>query len=241
MRKTLFPKDLIILAGGLGTRLKEMVNNVPKPMADINGHPFLKYQLEYWVGAGIETFHILIGYKGDIIKEYFGKKFMSSEIKYYHENEPLDTGGALKNFFLNFENAPKNISLINGDTWLNIDFVKLNSDLSEINNPITIVGLEIDMNDRYGSILLDNLNVKDFGSPTNQKDKINGGLYIFDTFFLKNYLENSNSNKFSLEKKVIPDLVKQNKVSFSNSILKFIDIGIPNDLIKFRKLYKNKF
>ena len=240
----LIVSDLIVLAGGFGTRLKSIVKKVPKPMADINGKPFLEYLLHYWIKIGIRNFHILNGYKGDIIEAYFGDKFKNANIKYYREYEPLGTGGALKNFFIKNDDLPSNIGLINGDTWLEIDFNKLLIDLKnikKIKSPFTIVGLEVAKNDRYSTIITDRYKIKQFSEPKNQKSLINAGFYLIETNFLKRKLFLESSSTFSLENQTIPDLLKENKLTYSQSIIEFVDIGLPEDFIDFKqKIINNK-
>ena len=85
----------IILAGGKGTRLQSVVSEVPKPMAPINGIPFLEIQIKYWIKQGINNFILSVGYKKEIIINHFGFKFHTAEIKYVLEDSPLGTGGAI--------------------------------------------------------------------------------------------------------------------------------------------------
>jgi D-glycero-alpha-D-manno-heptose 1-phosphate guanylyltransferase len=88
-------KTAIILAGGFGTRLRSVVSNVPKPMAPINGKPFLEYQLDYLIGQGIKTIYLAVGYKHEVISQYFGNSFKDATLIYSVEDKPLGTGGAL--------------------------------------------------------------------------------------------------------------------------------------------------
>ena len=79
--------EAIVLAGGFGTRLQSVVNNVPKPMADINGKPFLEYILEFLKKNSITRVILSIGYKKEVIESYFGKKFKDNIV----EITPLPT------------------------------------------------------------------------------------------------------------------------------------------------------
>ena len=87
--------DLIILAGGLGTRLRSLIRDKPKPMALVNGKPFLEYVINYWISNGVTRIIISIGYKGKVVKDYFTESFNSIPIIYADEKKPLGTGGAL--------------------------------------------------------------------------------------------------------------------------------------------------
>ncbi|NDA64000.1 MAG: hypothetical protein EBX50_18525 [Chitinophagia bacterium] len=85
----------IILAGGKGTRLRSLVKDVPKPMAVINSKPFLEHQIDYLISQGIDKIILSVGYKHEIIINYFGDNYRSASIYYSIEESPLGTGGAL--------------------------------------------------------------------------------------------------------------------------------------------------
>ena len=86
----------IVLAGGLGTRLRTVVPDWPKPMAPVAGKPFLTYLLDYWIGQGIDHFVLSVGYRHEAIIDYFGDSYHGVLIDYVIETEPLGTGGALR-------------------------------------------------------------------------------------------------------------------------------------------------
>jgi len=112
--------QVVILAGGKGTRLRPITYQVPKPMVPIHGKPFLQYQLELIKSLGINEVLLLVGYLGKQIEEYFGggPKF-GLNIEYSYENNPLGTGGALKNAE---EKLAEKFLLLNGDTFLPMDY-----------------------------------------------------------------------------------------------------------------------
>src|SRR5688572_21172560 len=84
----------VILAGGFGTRLQSVVNDVPKPMAPINGVPFLNFQLKYLQHYGVTKVILSVGHLADVVMEYYKKRFENIEIEYAVEKSPLGTGGA---------------------------------------------------------------------------------------------------------------------------------------------------
>lgn len=88
--------EAIILAGGLGTRLKDVVKETPKSMALINNRPFLEYQLDYLQWQGIKRVILSVGYKSDIISNHFKNKYRSIDVDYSFEDEPLGTGGGVR-------------------------------------------------------------------------------------------------------------------------------------------------
>ena len=87
------PTTAIVLAGGLGTRLKSVVSELPKPMAPIQGRPFLEYLLDYWIAQGICHFILSVGYRHEVITAHFGIHYRGAQIDYAIEATPLGTGG----------------------------------------------------------------------------------------------------------------------------------------------------
>ncbi|WP_038815393.1 sugar phosphate nucleotidyltransferase, partial [Campylobacter jejuni] len=86
----------IVLCGGLGTRLKSVISDIPKPMAPINGKPFLEFIFEYLKKQNIKEVILAVSYKYEIIQAHFKDEFLGIKIKYSIEKEPLGTGGAIK-------------------------------------------------------------------------------------------------------------------------------------------------
>lgn len=220
--------EAAILAGGLGTRLKSVINDVPKPMAPVREKPFLEYLLDYLNNNGFERVVLLIGYKADIIKNHFGDKYKNIDIIYSIETNRLGTGGAIK---LALSKIISNeFFLLNGDTFFNID-IKSMSLLK--NSKITIALKKMYNFNRYGSIeIYKNGIIKKFTKKREMKSGfINAGVSlvkkdIFDdhdlrkNFSFENFLE-KNYNHLSIS-----------TILFENY---FIDIGVPDDYNKFIK------
>ncbi|ECQ7029247.1 D-glycero-D-manno-heptose 1-phosphate guanosyltransferase [Campylobacter coli] len=216
----------IVLAGGLGTRLKSVVQDLPKPMAPINGKPFLAFVLEYLKKQGITEIILSVSYKYELIQEYFKDEFEGMKIRYNVEKELLGTGGAIKDALKLIQNQ---VYVLNGDTIFDIDLKKL-----FLNNSKICIALKQMQNfDRYGTV-----NVDDQGIVTSFEEKvfkkqglINGGIYllkkdIFDNFDLE--------KKFSFEKFLQEnfELLKIQTQIFNDY---FIDIGVPQDYKLFKK------
>ncbi|EAH8776939.1 D-glycero-D-manno-heptose 1-phosphate guanosyltransferase, partial [Campylobacter coli] len=210
----------IVLAGGLGTRLKSVVQDLPKPMAPINGKPFLAFVLEYLKKQGIAEVILSVSYKYELIQEYFKDEFEGMKIRYNVEKELLGTGGAIKDALKLIQNQ---VYVLNGDTIFDIDLKKL-----VLNGSKICIALKQMQNfDRYGTV-----NVDDQGIVTSFEEKvfkkqglINGGIYllkkdIFDNFDLE--------KKFSFEKFLQEnfELLKIQTQIFNDY---FIDIGVPQD------------
>lgn len=114
----------IILAGGLGTRLRSAVPDLPKPMAPLNGRPFLEYLMDYWVEQGVGRFILSVGYLREIIIGHFGNAYRTAKIDYACEDTPLGTGGALIQSAQSITPG-EHFLLLNGDTYFAIELPPL--------------------------------------------------------------------------------------------------------------------
>lgn len=211
----------IILAGGLGTRLRSVVKDLPKCMAQINGIPFLSYILRKLSISGFKKVILAVGYLNEIIIETYGYKFENIEIYYSIENEPLGTGGAI----LRSLDAITDdyFYVLNGDTYFDIDFKKMFIKKSNF----IIASKEIEDVSRYGNIQFENNIIKAFGEKGSKgKGYINGGVYFINRRFLNGF---SFPRKFSFEK----DFLERNVILRHFNVITFndlfIDIGIPSD------------
>ena len=109
-------KEAIILAGGLGTRLRESVPDLPKCMAPVAGRPFLFHVINYLRSQGVEKFIFSLGYKHELIEDYLSTQFSTLSYQCVIEEEPLGTGGAI--LLACTKATEKNIVVTNGDTLL---------------------------------------------------------------------------------------------------------------------------
>ena len=114
----------LIFAGGLGTRLRSVVDDRPKPMAEVAGRPFLVYLMRYWSNQGIKKFILLVGYRAEQIKCYFGSTFEGCEVEYVQEQVPMGTGGALL-LCQERNTLTEPFLLLNGDTYFAVSLQKL--------------------------------------------------------------------------------------------------------------------
>ena len=218
----------IILAGGLGTRLQKVVSDLPKPMADINGKPFLEYLFKYLEKYNIKKVILSVGYKHEKIIEYFGNNYNEISISYAIEDEPLGTGGAIK--YALKEISADNFFLINGDTFFDINLNDLANFYFTNNADICLSLKPLKNFDRYGVVIVDNNNrIKQFEEKKYQKQGlINGGVYALN----KNVFDKINKNKFSFEKDIMENFLNELKLYGFVSDTYFIDIGIPEDYEK---------
>ena len=216
----------IILAGGFGTRLQSVIKNLPKPMAAVNGKPFLEFVLNYCSTNGITHCILSVGYKSESIQEYFGDKFLNIDLKYCFEENPLGTGGAIKAAMK--MTAANEILILNGDTFFNVPVAEMYS-LHKKNNADLSIALKPMKNfNRYGivNVTPDN-SISGFSEKAFRTEgTINGGIYIANKT-LSNYFPDE--EKFSFEKDFLEKKIDQLNLKGFLFDEYFIDIGIPED------------
>lgn len=208
----------VILAGGFGKRLKPITDNVPKPMIEILDKPIIEWQIQLLAKNNIREIIICVGYlKEQIIDHIASGNRFNVKVAYTVEEEPLGTGGALKNTYSLLKDEKEGFFMINGDILTNIDF-KILADKNKTNT-LAVVPL----NSPYGIVDFDEqLNVTGFKEKPHIQDKwINAGIYFFneDVF---NYLP----DKGNIETTALPEMANQQKLKakkFENSFWKSID------------------
>ncbi|OIQ35884.1 MAG: hypothetical protein BM555_03795 [Crocinitomix sp. MedPE-SWsnd] len=223
--------EAIVLAGGFGTRLQSVVQDVPKPMADINGKPFIYYLLKYLSEQGIKKVVLSVGYKHELIKDFFGEHYLQMDIKYAIEDEPLGTGGAIKLALDQIDNDQ--CFVLNGDTYFDVNLI----DLERNGTDCVLASKEMNNFDRYGSLeltasdVITNFNEKKFC----ESGWINGGTYCIH----KNLFSSISKTSFSFEEEVLTPLSRTGQLIAVKSKGYFMDIGIPEDYAQFQKdIYK---
>ena len=233
----------IILAGGFGTRLQSVVKDLPKPMADIDGMPFLCYLFLYLKKHNITNVILSVYYLNETIINFFGDSYLGINIKYAIEEEPLGTGGAILNS-LKYINQSKQVIILNGDTFLQIDYQELVNFHNKNNSDLTIVLRDIEDASRYGCVEINDDNqVINFTEKNIEKKSglINGGIYILNPQIYFNY---NLSTKFSFEQDFLSKFINSIKPYAFISNDYFIDIGIPEDYqkaqIEIPRILKNK-
>jgi D-glycero-alpha-D-manno-heptose 1-phosphate guanylyltransferase len=212
---------VIILAGGFGTRLSTVVKDVPKPMAPINGKPFLHYIFKELQHQKIKQVVLSVGHLKEVIQDYFQDSYLGISIQYAIENEPFGTGGGIKHAF-NF--VEDDAFVLNGDTFFDIELSKLKKTDADIS-----IALKPMFNfDRYGTVELNNENrIVSFNEKKYcEHGLINGGVYYFKkSLFDKIETE----RKFSFEKDILEKHLHHLQIQGTVFDNYFIDIGIPED------------
>ncbi|MDR0827401.1 MAG: NTP transferase domain-containing protein [Desulfovibrio sp.] len=233
------PSEALILAGGLGSRLRKAVPNLPKPLVPVGNRPFLEFLLDYWLEQGIGRFVLSVGYLAECIMEHFGIGYHSAVIDYVRENEPLGTGGALALALQSVRWKDSHILLLNGDTWLNISLARFAA-ATDASLPVNMLLTKVAHNDRYGGVELDALGkVRSFGVPANGDPAlINAGCYLLNLDAVRKSLKGF-PPKFSLENDWLLQLAEQGMVGADVQTADFIDIGVEEDYRHFCRQHYN--
>lgn len=223
--------EAIILAGGFGTRLQSVVNDVPKPMAPINDIPFLNYVFDYLKYYQIEHVVLSTGYLSDKIVEYYKTEFNGIKISYAKEETPLGTGGGIRYAMEKCKTA--NILVVNGDSFFDVNINEHYRNHNFKQADCTLALRKIDNASRYGTIQLGRLNrIKAFKEKDNKEIQglINGGVYILNKeVYLSKTIAKCN---FSIEKDFYEKRISELNIFGFEYEGYFIDIGIPEDYKK---------
>ena len=226
--------EAIILAGGLGKRLRSEVPDLPKPMAPINGKPFLEYLLNYLNSSSFSRVIISVGYKCEYIYDYFGENYKNLSIIIVKEEKSLGTGGGCR-LALTKCNSD-HVYVFNGDTYLEVDFKLMELTWKKYFKAVMVSCL-VENTFRYGRLETDGnkvISIKEKGIKA--KGMINGGCYLIPKDLFQKYELNQ---KFSLEENFINSLIKREELLFIQSNGIFIDIGIPSDYQRAQTLLKD--
>lgn len=219
-------KPVLILAGGFGTRLKSVVPDLPKPLADINGKPFLWWLLRQLENEGAKDVYLSVGYLHEQIQSYFGPKFNQVNLHYIIETEPLGTGGAILNACQQI--PEEGIVILNGDTLALADlnqFIKFASDYS---SKLFMAVVKVEDASRYGTVIINEAQqITGFAEKgKNGPGQINAGIYLLDKSLFNNF---DLPQKFSFETDLLAKHLEQINLIAYDQVTDFIDIGIPED------------
>ena len=224
----------IVLAGGLGTRLRSVINDLPKPMAPVNGKPFLHYIFQYLRHEQIREVILSVGYKHEVIEEFFSKEYLGIKIQYSIEEEPLGTGGGIKQAF-DLITGPAYV--LNGDSFFGVNLHSLSDYYFESGSDMVLALKLLQNFDRYGTVQLnaENRITKFDEKKLVMEGFINGGIYFFDK---KLFNQVKTETKFSFEKEILEKYTGELKFTGKAFDGYFIDIGIPEDYNKAQHDFK---
>jgi len=228
-------EEAVILSGGFGTRLRDVVQDLPKPMAPVNGKPFLEYLLRYLRRQHVKRAVLSTGYLHEKIEAHFGDAFDGMELVYVVEKEALGTGGGIR---LALEScAAKNVYVLNGDTFFDISLDELCSAHWNEQADATIALRAVNDASRYGTVELkpDSAEIAAFREKDPSRSGpalINAGVYVLNR---EQYLNATPGGKaFSIEQDFFAEQLGALRFCgrpFSEEHY-FIDIGIPADYQK---------
>ncbi len=224
----------IVLAGGLGTRLRSVVSDVPKPMSPINWRPFLEYQLDYWIAQGIREFVLSVGYRNEIIRGHFGECYRGAEIRYAVEDEPMGTGGGLLLAASKLA-AHQSFLVLNGDTFFEVQLESLKKFHFQHHAMWTFSLFRTDDTTRYmGLGIAENGEVASIRARVCEGVNVlaNGGVYLVDRRALAACGVPA-GQRASLEDDILVELLGKKGGLFGCECKgRFIDIGVPTDYFR---------
>ncbi len=177
-RESLLTIPVVVMAGGLGTRLRPLTEQVPKPMLKVNGKPMLECILERFRDLGVETFYISVNYKAEVIEDYFGDgSAWRIKIHYIRERKRLGTAGSLSLL-------PKNISsaffVVNADIITDLDFRAIYQFHREHDPDITVAVKKVSYQVPYGTIEVEHGRIVSLSEKPHIKKYVNAGIYILE-------------------------------------------------------------
>lgn len=220
--------DAAVLAGGLGTRLRSLVADRPKVLADVGGRPFLAHLLDRLAEAGFRRVVLLTGYLGDLVEKAFGPEYRGLELVYSREPEPLGTGGALALAEPLFRSDP--VMVMNGDSLVRLDYAGFLARFIESSAVAGLAAARVADVSRFGRLVLD-----PDGKVTAFEEKnagvgpgfVNAGVYLLSRTFLQSIPQGT----VSLEKDVFPLFIGRGLYGFPMET-DFLDIGVPDDYLR---------
>ncbi len=224
--------ECIVLAGGLGTRLRGVIGEQPKCMAPVIGQPFLAFLFRYLEQQGCTKSILSLGYKHEVVLDWLSTQTPAFEVMWVIEEEPLGTGGGIR-LAMEKSTADK-VFVLNGDTFFDVNLAQM-----QVIDAATVITLKHLHNfDRYGSVTVDENDViLSFEEKKPMPEGfINGGIYCIDR---KQFLNVHFPEKFSFEKDYLETFVAHGLFKAYRSEGYFIDIGVPADYEKAQHDFKD--
>jgi len=218
--------DVVILCGGAGKRLKSMIKDRPKPMAEVAGRPFLDILIDYAAAFGFKRFILCAGHMGDVIKGYYQKKNrLPGQVIILQEKGPLGTAGAIENARHAIKSSP--FLVLNGDSICKTDLVKFIGFYEEKNASFSMVLARSKGGSDYGRVDIDNSGrITSFNEKTEakQNDLINAGIYLLNAGIFSVIPSGERS---SLEHDIFPKIIEEGFYGYITEE-ELIDIGTPD-------------
>lgn len=237
MRTPHVPVTALILVGGLGTRLRTIVSDRPKPMAMIGNVTFLDILVNSLATKGVKDFVMLTGYKAEMIEDHFlARPRGDSTLRISREDRPLGTGGAVKNAE-DFASDPSLV--VNGDTFFDVDIDRLWRYHKEKKGDVTLSLIGMDDVRPYGSVRLDESGMitgfTEKGEGSDGPGLINGGFSLLSRDFIASLPDEA---PFSMERDIFPSLARAGKMYGLFQDKPFFDIGTPENYRAFERFVR---
>ena len=216
--------EAIVLAGGFGTRLRELVPDLPKPMAPVAGRPFLEILLISLARKGFSRVIVSLGYMADKVISHFGNHYAGMDLVYEVEQVPLGTGGAVRQAMTRCQSS--GVFVFNGDTYLDLEVAQVQAHWDANGAPI-IVAREVPDTARYGGLQISAGRVTGFSEKgLSGPGLINAGCYVLSPDALDRFQP---GYPFSLETDFLAPGVTAERFDLFVTQGAFIDIGVPDD------------
>lgn len=225
--------EAVVLAGGLGTRLRDVVPDLPKPLAPVAGRPFLAWILDQLASAAISRVILAVGYRHEQIQQCFGSRFGAMSIEYALEREPLGTGGAIRNALPLA--TGQDVYILNGDSFASVDLAAMAAAHREAGALFTMCTVRVPNLSRYGEVITADGRVVEFAEKRpGGVGEINAGIYLARRDLLERF---DLPNAFSFERDVLAAHVHELRPLAFPARGHFIDIGVPEDYARAQEMF----
>ncbi len=227
---------IVILAGGLGKRLRPAVNHVPKVLAPINGTPFLNYVLDALIEQGGRNVLLCLGYGAAQIQAYYTDRYRPLNLSYAWESEPLGTAGALRYCISQVQS--KEVLVLNGDTFCDIDYNLFIAWHRQTQSKASIVLVYKEDVSRFGSVKIDsNDHIIQFHEKNNRSGggDVSAGVYLFHRQIVESLPA---GRPISMEYEALPDLIGSGLSGYKTAS-SFIDIGTPKSYRRAQQYFSD--
>lgn len=224
-----------ILAGGLGTRLREAVSDRPKVLAVVHDRPFLEYLFDQLRAAGFRSVTLCVGYMAEKIEQLFGSQYRELELVYSREDSPLGTGGALRLALPHLSGST--VLVMNGDSFCDLDISAFCSWHLSKQSSVSIALTEVDDTSRYGSVRRDaHEHIQSFEEKGTSQGRglVNAGIYLLSRSVLE---EIPPGRALSLERDFFPKRISRGLCGYTAKHQRFIDIGTPTSYSQAQTLF----
>lgn len=236
IRKRKQPNKVVLMAGGLGTRLHPLTENLPKPMVKVGGRPILESIISSFSKYGFEDFILCLNFKSEMIKDYFGDgSSFGVNIEYFVEKERLGTAGALSQIKNKLSDS---FFVMNGDVLTTVNFEHLKEFHHKGSNKATLCVRKIEYQIPYGVVAIENDVIKDITEKPNQSYFVNAGIYMLE----QSVLEHVPSDTYFDMPELFRILIKKGDSVGSFPLREYwLDVGRSQDLDKANKDYVQIF